>query len=250
MAGSDQLVQPDYITVVPVPTAAFSGSPTSGGPAPWNALGAFVAALEADPAMRAALLQNTFPRAGPRLTSGLLLFLNALRGRSIEGWLGAHGPSFLQQARRSGSLDRLRESFAGLSRLVEGNGGEWRLFMIPFLHNGTAQPLRLYLRDNEKDEEEKSHQRKPKATRFVLDVELSRLGGLQLDGLVRSGSFDLVLRSDRPLSQQARQKVSEIFEAANGAAGMTGMIAFQSAKKRQVFEETGDLASHHPTMLA
>ena len=230
--------------------AALPSPIAADGPAPWNALSAFLASLDADPALRAMLMQRALPQAGPRLTSGLLLFLNALRGRSIEGWLGALGPSFLQQAKRSGSLDRLRDGFAGLSRLVEGNGGEWRLFLIPFLQGATAQPMRLYLRDNDQDDEENNRQRKPKATRFILDVELSRLGGMQLDGLVRSSSFDLVLRSDQPLSQQARQMVTEIFETANDAAGMTGMIVFQSTKDRQVFEETGDLASHHPTMLA
>ena len=34
MAGSDQLVKPSYVTVVPTPTAAFSGTPTTGGPPP------------------------------------------------------------------------------------------------------------------------------------------------------------------------------------------------------------------------
>jgi len=163
--------------------------------------------------------------------------------------LGAYG-SMLQQARRGGSLERLREGFNGLSRTVEGSGGEWRLFLVPLLQGGTAQPLRLYLRDHDHEEDEKSRQRKPKATRFILDVELSRLGGMQLDGLVRSNSFDLVLRSDRPLSRQARHNVTEIFQTANSAAGLTGLIAFQSTKNRQLFEETGDLASHHPTMMA
>jgi len=63
---------------------------------------------------------------------------------------------------------------------------------------------------------------------FLLDVELSRLGPLQLDGLIRGKRLDLMLRSQRPLDAPMRQELNEIFQNAQQATGYAGQLFFQA----------------------
>ena len=50
------------------------------------------------------------------------------------------------------------------------------------------------------------------ATRFVVELELSRLGPLQLDGLVRQSRFDLIVRTTSPLAAEMRRDILGIFD--------------------------------------
>ena len=63
---------------------------------------------------------------------------------------------------------------------------------------------------------------------FLLDVELSRLGPLQFDGLVRGKRLDLMLRTQRPLDPAMRQEIAEIFQTAQQATGYAGQLFFQA----------------------
>lgn len=60
---------------------------------------------------------------------------------------------------------------------------------------------------------------------------MSRLGALQLDGLVRPQRFDLVLRSHRPVATELRQEIAEIFRNATTASGLAGDITFTTASR-------------------
>jgi len=65
----------------------------------------------------------------------------------------------------------------------------------------------------------------------VVDVEMSRLGRLQLDGFVQDGTkrFDLIVRSDDRLPVNVQNGIRSVFEDANETTGVTGGLAFQSA---------------------
>jgi hypothetical protein len=64
------------------------------------------------------------------------------------------------------------------------------------------------------------------ASRFAVEVELSRLGALQLDGLVRPKRLDLVLRSRRALPIALRQELAAGFRDSLAASGFAGEMAF------------------------
>ena len=124
-------------------------------------------------------------------------------------------------------LRQLAGELGQLGRLTE-SGGDWRLLAIPFADGHQVHPLRLFLRRDEHRSDEPERERET-ATRFVLEVELTRLGDLQMDGLVRKTRFDLILRTRRPLSPTMQRDIGEIFQAANEAAGVDGQIVFQSS---------------------
>jgi hypothetical protein len=63
----------------------------------------------------------------------------------------------------------------------------------------------------------------------VVEVEMSRLGDLQLDGLVREKRLDLILRSRAPLPDFMRRDITQIFHETNEITGNRGNIGFQSS---------------------
>ncbi|HYM04451.1 MAG TPA: hypothetical protein VET85_15970, partial [Stellaceae bacterium] len=73
--------------------------------------------------------------------------------------------------------------------------------------------------------------RPEEGTRFVLDVDLSRLGEVQFDGLVRMQRFDLVLRSHRAIDAEMRRDIADVFRDATSAAGLSGDIVFTTASR-------------------
>lgn len=87
--------------------------------------------------------------------------------------------------------------------------------------------------DSGEDDEEKSAGGKGKGVRFLVDLDLSRLGELQLDGMVHEDtkSFDLVIRSHEALDDEIRRDLTGLFVTANEAVGLKGGLSFQVTKK-------------------
>lgn len=194
----------------------------------WPALEEAIAILaRAEPNLAANLIDNVLPRPGPGLGANILFLLSALRAGDIRSWLGEPAMRALEHAGRSDLVGRLGEDFAHMSRLaLEPAAGEWRSWLVP-VHDGSAlRLLRMFVkrppRRNKTDAERES------GTRFLIDVELSRLGALQLDGLVKQKRFDLIMRSHAALPADMRRDICAIFEDALAATGFSGGIAFQA----------------------
>jgi len=171
------------------------------------------------------------PQPGPRLASGLLFFIAALSGGDVNRWLGDRGTQALKDAGRGSLLARLGQDFGQLSRQVESGGGDWRLFLIPMLDGNQVQQIRFFERHGSHKRGGRGDDQDGESTHFILEVELARLGDMQLDGLVRKQRFDLMLRTHRPLPEAMRSKITEIFNEANDIAGYVGSIGFQASRK-------------------
>ena len=186
------------------------------------------------------------PRPGPRLTSGILFFLSALGAGDLSAWLGKTAAEALKARSRGDLIRQLGQDLTQLGRLSDAAGGDWRflpfplfdgqqvqqLRLLPFpLFDGQqVQQLRLFLRrDRGRDEAENADDGGEAATRFVVEVELVRLGDMQLDGLVRAHRFDLILRTRTALPRAMRDDIAAIFRDANEIAGHRGRIAFQAS---------------------
>jgi hypothetical protein len=85
----------------------------------------------------------------------------------------------------------------------------------------------MSLRRGRKDDKGGGHK---DGARFIIDAELSRLGPLQLDGLVRLPQFDLAVRSRDSLPPELRANITEIFNDAMQMTKLRGSVAFQVAR--------------------
>ena len=178
-------------------------------------------------------VQQAIPQPGSQLTSTILFFLSALKGGDITNWLGKPAVQSLKKAGREALLSRLSQDFGQMGRLAEGASGDWRQFFIPLLDGDQIQQFRFFVRHGPPERGRQDEEGEEDSTRFILEVELSRLGDLQLDGLVRGKHFDLILRTRAPLPNEMHQDIRRIFNDANDATGYAGKIGFQASSDWQ-----------------
>jgi hypothetical protein len=193
----------------------------------WPALGNALAALGAanDPAAAQALA-GKLPQSGPGLAAGLMTMIGQLASGEAAEWLGPALREALERIGRRELSDRLRGEFQQLSRLAsEPASGDWRVMFLPLRHEGELHQINLYLRGRRKGDKDEPDT----GTRFIVEVDMTRLGPIQLDGLVHGRRFDLMLRSRMPLLPSMRRDIEAIFDEARGITGFAGTIGFQIA---------------------
>ncbi|MCD8562757.1 MAG: hypothetical protein LRY54_01560 [Alphaproteobacteria bacterium] len=67
-----------------------------------------------------------------------------------------------------------------------------------------------------------------------MDLSLSQIGRVQLDGYCRGKSFDLILRTDEPFSATARQSMRALYHGALEWEGLSGDLGFQNKPEQWV----------------
>ena len=207
----------------------------------WPALDEAVAhMLEAAPAATQQFLTGTVPQANPQLTTNVLFFLSALRGSNLRQWLTG-APLRTLERERPELLGRINEDFGQMTRVFnDAPGADWRAALVPFLNGSALEQVRMYSRgrrgrnDEEEDEQDQS--------RFIIDVELSEIGRVQMDGLVRGKDkrFDLILRTDAPVPPAMRRDIIKIFTDSTEATGVAGTILFQGNREFVEILVTGE----------
>jgi hypothetical protein len=191
----------------------------------WPALDQALSVLDrAAPELAARLRTDLSPVSGQQLAGTLLFLMGAL---NAGAWPGAKAGSALDSAGRRDLRSKLDGDVAELRQLADPKSGDWRVFVLPMLDGATVSPVRLYLRRFAGNAVAPADQ----GTRFVLDIDMSRLGAVQLDGLVRNQRFDLVMRSHRPITAEMRQDISEVFQNSVSAAGLAGDVVFTTASR-------------------
>lgn len=233
MSGVGALRPGTRIVLVPQNAAQHPGGASSNtAPALTGVATAWTALEDAHAILTAATSPNgtplaatTIPGTGPHLTTALAFFMNALFHGSFQDWIGRDAHRVLETGNKRELLARLSDDFAHVSRLAgESPGSEWRIAVLPLLDDGILHQIRLYLRRRENDDGDNTGDA---GTRFVVEASLTRLGPVQLDGLVRPNRFDLMVRTRDALPPHMRADITELFGNANREFGARGRIDFQ-----------------------
>src|SRR3546814_19927763 len=106
----------------------------------------------------------------------------------------------------------------------EPSGQDWRLLLVPLLTDGRPEYLKCFLRDRRgagsQDDEAET------GSRFIIEVELSRLGPFQFDGLARRKTIDLFIRPPQDLSPDLRPPLAATHPHTLSAPGFPAAPAF------------------------
>ena len=200
----------------------------------WQTLKEIVTVVAANDAAAAQrFVSNSAPAMNNRLASSVLFFFVAVQGGVSRTWLGDAATKALERAGRRDLIDRLGDDFSNMRRLSEERGpGDWRTFLFPFYDGEELQQIRMFTRQGDDiDEEEDEEGRKRRSVRFVVEVNLSQLGELQLDGLVQDRRFDLIVRSKSDLTPEMRENINTIFADGVETTGFEGSVIFEKAAR-------------------
>ena len=200
----------------------------------WRALDELTSALaERSPAFADRITNMLTPRPDAKLGTSLLFLLSALKGGDLKSWIGETAMRELDRIRPD-MLRRLGDDVRFIaSDGDDGDGravrptGDWRSIPLPLFGEGMDQSRLLVRRDGGEETEDNE---KRKETRFVVDLTLTSIGRLQLDGLIDPSArrFDMLVRTTASLPPRFRQDILQIFAASNETIGLNGGLTFRA----------------------
>lgn len=204
----------------------------------WPALDEAMSILAQARPEAAARMASTVPSPGPKMVPTTLFFLAALRLGIAENWLGAQTLQALRDSGGRSTADKLTGDFGRIARQSgEALPGEWRGISMPLMYDSQLSQLQMFVRKQKDDDGENASG--GKTTRFIVNLNLSRLGGMQLDGLMHDAlpaknidkRLDMVIRTDTRLSPGIMQDLQTAYAAGLKDSKMTGSLEFQANKK-------------------
>ncbi len=200
----------------------------------WPALEETIRVLNETSPEIAQNIKNSLITPTAKLVPTTLFLMAALRLGSIENWLGGNILKNLRSAGRKELADMLSSDFTRMSNLSkEPIADEWRPFSLPFINEDKANQLQMYIR--EQYEKENSEGKEPKKfTRFILNLNLSRMGQMQLDGTTNKKNLDIIIRTEKKLSFSMRQDIMKSFSKGIEHVNMQGHISFQTKSQEWI----------------
>lgn len=201
----------------------------------WPALDELYSDLSRISPQAAASLSRALPNPANAAQIGpaAMMFIAAVRSGDIGTWLGDKKIDLIQRAGRSNILGRLVQDSAQTARTVEpASSGDWRAVPLPMFWEGEIHKITLYTRhENQNNQQDQNGNGQ---TRFVFDLSLSRMGDVQLDGLLRDKRLDLVVRTENAFSSPMQQAMRQAYTSALDSTDLTGDLNFQGSTKNWV----------------
>ncbi len=179
---------------------------------------------ETDPGLAKRVLDDGLPRPGPKLATQVLSFLSGER-TDARALLGDQVATALERAGRSDVLQRLDGDLREMQRQANAPG-DWRAAYVPVWDGQNLSQMRLFSR-----RETKKDAQGRKTERFIVELDYSQFGEVQVDGLMRKPSLDLILRTHTPIPADMRDEIEIVFLEGCSLAGLAGKIYFQAMAK-------------------
>ena len=219
----------------PNPTSALPFTGPAGATTGWPTLTESLTLLQRTDPQAAAQLAQSIPDGGPRTVVAVMAFAQALRVGDPRQWPGDGNLRALERigprgAHLAAQLSGEVSEMAARSREV---GGEWRSMAVPWNADGRIERIELITRREEPQDDDAKKQNAGGGTRFVINLDLSNLGSMQMDGMFRKDTrgFDLMIRTKETLPDHMRREMTGMFANSNAAMGLKGGLSFQVVKK-------------------
>ena len=187
--------------------------------------------LQASPAAAQTMARMLPSPAIPaQLGPAALFFIAAVRAGDITSWMGERKTDLLQRLGKGALTNRLSQDISNLGRAgAEGTGSssEWRATPLPLFWEGEIHKMALYVKQDSGNAGDGSETADKRQTRFIFDLTLSRMGEVQLDGLLRGKRLDLVVRTQNAFSASMQQALRQGYAKALSDTDIYGELSFQ-----------------------
>lgn len=215
---------------IPVPDF----SPAQENASPWNVLNEAISALEQIDAPAVDALKTVLVQTGNKMPALILNYLNAVNaGADVRAWLGDANVRALESLGKRGQavLKQLEKEFSSGAKKMTDGKSVWKGYDIPFMTGTAVEPVSLYLQQSSEALEERAKNKPAPVTvvRFVLDLNLTKLGRVQLEGLSQRAkrSFNLNIRHAYPFDAAFEDRVRTLFTKTLDALNYTGVVALK-----------------------
>lgn len=226
-----QLVEDDPLTLLP-----------QGNDRDFLPLRGVVETLQSiSPQGAAAFLHARAPTPAHHFAATTMFLLSALQSGKIDEWLGPAAKYVLETENKGKAkaqlIDALQESLNATPQ--DRTVGEWKAYPIPLHYQGAYELLQLYVhKDGHNEQGQQQGAKASIKTRFVITMNMSRLGPIQLDGLSQKRQLDLVIRSENPLPETLTASLRETAVQSLEAVGLIGTLTIQSGRQNwMTFED-------------
>lgn len=227
--------QPGTATTAPNPVSALPLSGPAGAVTGWPTLSESLTLLQRADPQAATQLAQSIPDGGPRTAVAVMAFAQALRTGDPRQWPGDVNLRAIERIGPRGAhlASQLSGEVSELAARTRDVGSEWRSIPIPWNAEGRIDRIALITRREEPQDEDTDKKGGGKGTRFLINLDLSRFGSMQLDGMFRKDTrgFDLMVRTKETLPDYMRRDLTGMFASSNAAMGLKGGLTFQVVKK-------------------
>jgi len=237
--------------------AAPAGSAAAAAPQPppqplqdlqlnWLALSQIVAMTAvADGSGAGQALDNRLPTINSpgQMTATLIFFLATLGAKHpARSWLGPDIAQRLEQAGQGKLLKSLDGDMRRIFRMgADTPVNEWRPALIPMQAGGEVTAIPILIRQVADQEQNKNRQSGADdetpditATRFIVELELSQVGRIQVDGLLKDKKLNIIIRSGSALAPDLKHKIAEKYAAALEISGYDGDLQFRENRPPEI----------------
>lgn len=205
---------------------------------PWSTLNS-INDLVTNAAQAAASTQNLnaiVPNAitPSQMTPAALFIMAAIRAGDLSNILNDKSLEILKKdARGQSLLSRLGAESSALSKLSSDQPTQdLRSMILPLSHHNEIHKIALHYKQGYNNDD--SEQSKSGRTRFIFDLNLDRMGKVQLDGIIQDKRLDLAIRTQQSLSKAMRNSMRQAYISALDEIGLFGELLFQYAPESWV----------------
>ncbi|MFA5040229.1 MAG: hypothetical protein WC464_01170 [Bdellovibrionales bacterium] len=179
------------------------------------------------------VMMNFLPRPTEALPAALMFLLSAFKQGNVRDWLGSDAVESLKDAGKYDLLANLTKELGSAGKPAQDAVvGDWRSYPIPLFADQQYQALTLYVHSDRDARKDKSG--KPPGLghiRFLIDMKLSKLGAMQIDGFVKPKKLDMILRSEIVLPEGLHHELRTAYIKALDAAAYAGTLTFQVGRQ-------------------
>ncbi len=181
------------------------------------------------------------PNMPQQFTPAVLFFMALLKNNITVPWASEKTLASLppEKAAILSQLTRDMNVIRAAMNSDQGPVDAWRPLPMPMQMGDQLVRMQWFYRHQyddprEGEQDTSDERRKRRKTRFLLDVPQTKVGDIQIDGLVQPQQLDVILRTEDNLHAHQRVAIGERFQKALEITGMLGGVTFQPGSQHYV----------------
>ncbi len=180
-----------------------------------------------------------------QISSGIIFFMAALKRSFIEGkkpteiWLGRN---LVKELSRNGHGKLLARINNEITRIGDLNNDihlrEWRPMLIPMSGDNEIFAVPFFIKRKQQDlddsSQNKSNTDEKENTRFMIELNLSKMGKVFIDGMLTQKRLEIILKSASNISDGFKKTIIQKFDTALDKYNYSGSLVIHDDFENEI----------------